>query len=135
MFSGWLIKKPKTLWPLFMNGVELSQDYRATMRRPLSPGTHLLFLKVTGAHLAHFMPLISFDTPWKHQLGSGFLMFSGGIKETGMKWVNRSRKDERMSQTWRHRMVKMFGNEAIFLFKHWVEISSSNYKLLTSNTY
>ena len=30
--------------------------------------------------ITHFMPLISFDTPWKHQKTSGFLMFSGGIK-------------------------------------------------------
>ena len=29
--------------------------------------------------LTHFMPLISFDTPWK-QKTRGFLMFSGGIK-------------------------------------------------------
>ena len=26
------------------------------------------------------MPLISFDTPWKHQKTGGFMMFSGGIK-------------------------------------------------------
>ena len=26
------------------------------------------------------MPLISFDTPWKHQKTRGFMMFSGGIK-------------------------------------------------------
>ena len=31
-------------------------------------------------HLNHFMPLISFDTPWKHQKTRGFPMFSGGIK-------------------------------------------------------
>ena len=31
--------------------------------------------------LAHFMPMISFDTPWKEV---GFLMFSGGIQ--GDKW-------------------------------------------------
>ena len=30
--------------------------------------------------LTHFMPLISFDTLWKHQKTSGFLMFSAGIK-------------------------------------------------------
>ena len=30
--------------------------------------------------LTHFMPLISFDTPWKHQKTRGFLMFSVGIK-------------------------------------------------------
>ena len=30
--------------------------------------------------LTHFMPLVSFDTPWKHQKTSGFPMFSGGIE-------------------------------------------------------
>ena len=30
--------------------------------------------------LTHFMPPISFDTPWKHQKTRGFLVFSGGIK-------------------------------------------------------
>ena len=38
--------------------------------------------------LTHFMPLISFDTPQKHQKTRGFLMFSGVIKGvSGMKWV------------------------------------------------
>ena len=31
--------------------------------------------------LTHFMPLVSFDTPWKHQRTKGFLMFSGGIEK------------------------------------------------------
>ena len=35
--------------------------------------------------LTHFMPLISFDNPWKHQKNSGFLMFSGGTK-TSVAW-------------------------------------------------
>ena len=30
--------------------------------------------------LTHFIPLISFDTPWKHQKTRGFRMFSGAIK-------------------------------------------------------
>ena len=30
--------------------------------------------------LTHFMPLVSFCIPWKHQKTSGFLMFSGGIE-------------------------------------------------------
>ena len=30
--------------------------------------------------VTHFMPLISFYTPWKHQKTSGFLMFSGDIE-------------------------------------------------------
>ena len=37
----------------------------------------------------HFKLVISFDTPWKHQKPSGFLMFQGVSKEiTSMKWVN-----------------------------------------------
>ena len=39
--------------------------------------------------LTHFMPLIYFDTPWKHQKTYGFLMFSGVSKEiSGTKWVS-----------------------------------------------
>ena len=38
---------------------------------------------------AHFIPLVSFYTLWKHQKTSGFLMFSGGIgrdlKRLGLK--------------------------------------------------
>ena len=30
--------------------------------------------------LAHFMQLVLFCTPWKHQKSSSFLMFSGGIE-------------------------------------------------------
>ena len=38
--------------------------------------------------LTHFMPLVSFYAPWKHQKTFGFLMFSGGIeKDRGIKWV------------------------------------------------
>ena len=42
--------------------------------------------------LTHFMPLVSFGTPWKYQKTFGFLIFSGGVsKETsGMKWVNQT---------------------------------------------
>ena len=40
--------------------------------------------------LTHFMPLISFDTPWKHQKPEVFC-FQGVWKEvSGMKWVNGS---------------------------------------------
>ena len=31
-------------------------------------------------HLTHFMSLVFFYTPWKHQKASGFLMFPGGIE-------------------------------------------------------
>ena len=44
----------QTLWPLFMDGVQLSQGYTATSRRQLSlpeiPGTHLIDLgRMTGS--------------------------------------------------------------------------------------
>ena len=39
-----------------------------------------LNINVLDSCLTHFMPLISFDTPLKHQKTSGFLMFSGVIK-------------------------------------------------------
>ena len=38
------------------------------------------FLSNQISVLTHFMPLISFDTPWKHQKTRGFLILSGGIK-------------------------------------------------------
>ena len=48
MFNKGNKKKKKTLWPLFINRVELSQDYRATMRRhyfsPLSPQEVLVLI-------------------------------------------------------------------------------------------
>ena len=43
----------------------------------------LLFRKswiITFLHSIDFMPLVSFDTPWKYQKTSGFRMFSGGIE-------------------------------------------------------
>ena len=30
--------------------------------------------------VTHFMPLVSFYIPWKHQKTFGFLIFSGGIE-------------------------------------------------------
>ena len=38
-------------------------------------------------YLTRFMPLISFDTPWKHQKTFGFQGVSKEI--SGMKWVNK----------------------------------------------
>ena len=38
--------------------------------------------------LTHFIPLISFCTPWKHQKTSGFLILSGCIeRDSDIKWV------------------------------------------------
>ena len=45
---------------------------------------NIFLIKTHPSHnpreLTHFMLLISFDTPWKHQKTKDFLMFSGGIK-------------------------------------------------------
>ena len=39
--------------------------------------------------LTHFMPLVSFYTPWKHPKTRGFLVFWGVLEETSSeKWVN-----------------------------------------------
>ena len=37
-------------------------------------------LEFPGKMLTHFMPLISFYIPWKHQKTRGFLMFSRGME-------------------------------------------------------
>ena len=38
------------------------------------------------------MPLISFDTPWKHQKTSGFVMISEGIeRDQWHEWVKANR--------------------------------------------
>ena len=36
--------------------------------------------------LTHFMSLISFDTPWKHQKASDFLMFYRGYQKGSVAW-------------------------------------------------
>lgn len=42
-------QKKKTLWPLIMDEVQLAQNYRATTRRHLIPGTHLIkFGRIKG---------------------------------------------------------------------------------------
>ena len=46
----------KTLWPLFMDGVQLPQDYRATTRR-----------KFTFYHKVPRNSWYSFDQPWKNE--------------------------------------------------------------------
>ena len=48
-------------------------------------------ITVQFSSLTHFMPLVSFYTPWKHQKTIGFLMFSAGLeRDSSMKWVKRS---------------------------------------------
>ena len=57
----------------------------------LSHSKIAVFVCFNKSLLTHFMPLVSFDTPWKHQKTEGFLMFSGAIEwdqwhEMGQKW-------------------------------------------------
>ena len=61
-FQKHILNLPKDIWWSFL--CKNSQQLSAINHMPLT----------------HFMSLISFDTPWKHQKTSGFLMFSGGIK-------------------------------------------------------
>ena len=49
-----------------------------------------------GGKLTHFMSRISFDTPWKRQKTSDFLMFSGGIKRD--QWHEMSKETLRSSR-------------------------------------
>ena len=39
-----------------------------------------IYLSMFKGLLTHFMPQVSFNTPWKHQKTFDFLMFSGGIE-------------------------------------------------------
>ena len=49
-------------------------------------------------NLTHFMPLVSFCTPWKQKTW-GFIMFSAGIERDGMKWVKSLKRQS-------HKIVK-----------------------------
>ena len=41
----------------------------------------MTWLSIEYFTLTHFMPLVSFDTPSKHEKTKGFLMLSGGIEK------------------------------------------------------
>ena len=43
----------------------------------ISPNTTM---HLEPTYLTHFMPQVSFYTPWKHQKTKGFLMFPGVIE-------------------------------------------------------
>ena len=53
-------------------------------KHDLATVMHFLFCLLT-----HFMPLVSFYTPWKYQNTWGFLTFSGGIERNcgAIKWA------------------------------------------------
>ena len=71
----------------------------------------ILVNRPTAVLLTHFMPLISFNTPSKHQKTSSFLLFSGLSKEiNGIKWVNMLLKTLQKSI--------FLSSISIYLFKH-----------------
>ena len=55
----------------------------------------MVFAVAADKHLAHFIPVFYFYTPWKHQNTRGLLVFPGSIgrdQTNGMKWVDKNRK-------------------------------------------
>ena len=74
------------------------------------------------------MPMISFDTPWKHKKTCGFLMFSGGIKRDRwheMGWENNSFN---ISNIWTMKIIdltdeKFLQAKSVYTFK---QVSTSS---------
>ena len=67
-----LKKTLKTSWPLFMNGVQLPQEYRVTMRR-----------QVAFNHSVPRSSLYPFNQSWKDDLGaipSSFELRTSGLE-------------------------------------------------------
>ena len=68
-----------------------------------------IFFIISQYTLIHFMPLVSFYTPLKHQKTYGFLMFQGVQKETsGMNQVN-------IAKNLRHQQAIFFCKTVIFM--------------------
>ena len=70
----------------------ISQNWSVTLivvfRKKKTSTLMLILMNQLTWQLTHFMSMISFDTPWKHQKTSGFLMFSGGTEKDWISWVN-----------------------------------------------
>ena len=54
----------------------------------------LLFCLFLSGIFIHFIPLVSFHTPWKHQKTRGFFMFSGGIEWDQWHEIGYSKHDK-----------------------------------------
>ena len=71
-----LLKANVTFW----TGTKLSTGIMRILRLNNGSVRQFCYNSMSRARLTHFMPLICFNTPWKHQKTSGVLMFSEGIK-------------------------------------------------------
>ena len=86
----WSHLNPNLKWLAFLKPCQISKmKLFLKMVNSFQPLTifarrSLLDVWVGSGHLrpllTHFVPLVSFDTPWKHQKAKCFLMFSGGIE-------------------------------------------------------
>ena len=93
--------------------------------------------------LTHFMPLISFYIPWKHQKTSGFLVFSGGTEEiSGMKSVESELNSLSANPTkWSNTLKQFVGTlltNCLSVFDHFVKLALKglvNMILLETKTY
>ena len=65
---------PEKLW----SWIGQSLNYQKEVSKGLTRNVHIQIHYVY--YLTHFMSLISFYTPWKHQKTFGFLMFSWGVE-------------------------------------------------------
>ena len=72
--------KGNLVWrELERKGVSYNRTTEFSLRTMRSHYYYLdkLVWSITNWFLSHFMPLVYFCTPWKHQKTTGFLMFSG----------------------------------------------------------
>ena len=72
--------KGNLVWrELVRKGVSYNRTTAFSLRTMRSHYYYLekLVWSITNWFLSHFMPLVYFCTPWKHQKTTGFLMFSG----------------------------------------------------------
>ena len=77
----------------------------------------VLFKPVTLSRVTHFMPLVCFCIPWKHQQTTDFLMFSGDIgRISGMKQVKQQYKGKPFQYWyWCELEILLLGGIAMFL--------------------
>ena len=60
----------------------------------------LTFTQETFTCLTHFMPLISFDTPWKHQKTRGFSDVFREYQKRSVSWNGLKSKIEKWKKVW-----------------------------------
>ena len=75
----WILNKFGKVW-VKVKEIPIYFWYKSK-RYSLPDHLHLLQISIwITQFFTYFMPLVSFDTPWKHQKTNAFLMFSGGVE-------------------------------------------------------